>query len=143
MKRTCSAILLAAALPFSASAQVYFPEIITVSVNAVSSNSFEVLEKPLVGPAQVWCAAGIYAKRKLGHSRGDVAIVEAYGPAQTAQGARGVTFTTQDVPGAFKDISATYRNVGKTMSVGLATSLCETNPEIRIRIRTDGGIYRN
>ena len=46
MKRTCSAILLAAALPVSASAQVYFPEIITVSVNAVSSNSFEVWKSP-------------------------------------------------------------------------------------------------
>lgn len=142
MKRLWLALGLAAFLPTGASAQIHFPEVITVPVNALSTGSFEVLEKPLVGPAQMWCAAGVFAEKQLGLRKGSLTILDAYGPAKTQQGGRGVVFTTQPVAGAFKDLSAGYRKAGKEMSIGLATALCQSDPDIRIRVRTDTGIYR-
>jgi len=125
----------------SAAAQSFARDVIVVPVNGTGGNTFEVVERPLIGPTQFWCAAGIYAKRKLGVQRGNIYIANAYGPAKTAKGGRGVTFSTDEVPGAFTNFTLNYRQQGLTKSVGAALAFCETQDGIRVRIRTDTGRY--
>ena len=140
-KLVLSAALASIVLPGVTSAQSFAEQIINVRVNPTEGGAFEVVEEPFLGPAQMWCAAGIYARHVLKVSRGQLYISEGYGPAKTRRGGRGVSFTTKEVPGAFTSFSANYRRAGLTKSLGTAIALCESDRDLRIRIRTAAGRF--
>lgn len=141
MRRWVLLLMFFACLPLAVSAQGFRRETIKLPVTAIDANSFEVVERPFAGPPQLWCGAGIFAKRVLGRNSGRIYLEEVYGPAKTVAGGRGAIFTLEEVPGAFTSLGTSYRKVGLNKSIGAATSLCGADPELRIRIRTAQGTF--
>lgn len=74
------------------SAQTYRAENL-LYVNPVSATSFEVIQARGEGPRGLFCAAGSYAERQLGVSRGRVYVLIPSGPSKTMPGRKAVTFT--------------------------------------------------
>lgn len=132
------------ALPSLANAQRFgfgigFNELYTIPVNPINATTFETIEANGAGGTQLWCAAGIYARRVLGLQKGRLYIKEARGPSRTVQGRRGVVFTTEEVPNATQTFSEGVRTQGKNLSIGHAHSLCFGTTFRNVRIRLPNG----
>ncbi|MFL4470213.1 hypothetical protein ACERZ8_10130 [Tateyamaria armeniaca] len=102
-------------------------------VAPIDADSFEVVEADGAGNSQMWCAAGIYARKVLGVQRGDIYVETPRGPSQTMPGRKGVVFTTSPVDGAFSTVSLSTRRAGLTRSVGHANAVCSQFRDLRIR----------
>ena len=133
--------LFAATMAFAVSVPTLLPaqdffilERFVLPVNQIDANSFEVVEADGAGPPQIWCAAGIYARRVLNQPSGDLYLEGARGPSQTQPGRKGIVFTTEPQDGAFSSITLSTRRVGLVKSVGLANSVCYDMPYLQIRI---------
>ena len=118
---------LCATLPFSAQAQTFRAEskLIVVPLNATD---FEVVETRTSGPRGYWCAAADFARSRLGAAQGTrLYIKSARGPSISAQGKRGVVYTT-DASRLAADPNKGYfvslTKVGYNLSVGHAYSFC-------------------
>ena len=120
--------------------QLFFHEVFRLPVNAIDATTFEVVANDGAGGTQMWCAAGIYVTRALGQSRGDITILEGYGPSKTMPGRRAVVFTTNEVVEAFKSYDEGVRKAGKALSIGHATGIC--GRVSRVVIVTNGRLLR-
>lgn len=118
------AVLAVTALPVAAQFVSAFSEP-QLPVNRLSNTTFEVIEKYGAGPRQIWCAAADYAIKTLGDDRGRIYVVTPRGPAQTAAGAKGVAFSTQD-PGlaASTGYSVTTDIAGANLLIIHAKQFC-------------------
>lgn len=105
----------------------------TIPVNQIDATTFEVIEADSAGGTQVWCAAGIYARNVLGLRGGNLYIQTGRGDAVTAPGRKGITFTSEPVPGAFSAVSQGVRRAGQVFSMTHAYSLCRNLPFLRVR----------
>ncbi|WP_299625070.1 hypothetical protein [uncultured Tateyamaria sp.] len=114
-------------------------ERVTLPVNTIDANSFEVIEDDGAAGTQIWCAAGLYTRKALGQRGGDLYIEVARGPAQTAPGRKGVVFTTEPVAGAFNSVSQGVKRAGQTFSMSHAYALCRSNRAQSVRVRTEDG----
>lgn len=114
-------------------------ELYTIPVNPINATTFETIEANGAGGTQLWCAAGIYARRVLGMQKGRLYIKEARGASRTVQGRRGVVFTTQEVPNATQTYSEGVRTQGKTLSIGHAHGLCFGTTFRTVNIRLPDG----
>lgn len=102
-------------------------------VNALPGEAtFEVIGRPGSGAADYFCAASHYAQAVLGvpvASR--VSVQRAYGPSQTARGARGVSFIVDKGsgrrPGQNSNYSLSVDEPGFNLSIGMARSFCDDN----------------
>mmetsp|Transcript_22601 Transcript_22601/g.36921 ORF Transcript_22601/g.36921 Transcript_22601/m.36921 type:complete len:146 (+) Transcript_22601:1211-1648(+) len=133
------------ALPTLAHAQErnFVRERVTLPVNTIDANSFEVIENDGAAGTQIWCAAGLFTRQALGQRGGDLYIEVARGPAQTAPGRKGVVFTTEPVAGAFNSVSQGVKRAGQTFSMAHAYALCRSGRAQSVRVRTaDGQLIR-
>ena len=117
--------------------QIFQDDTFTLPAAALGPNTFEIIEADGAGGSQIWCAAGIYARRVLGQRGGDITIVRARGPSEAFPDRVGVVFTTANVRDASTGFSASTRRVGLRFSMQHAFSLCTEMP--RLRLRLDGG----
>jgi hypothetical protein len=99
------------------------------SVAPVSGAVFEVVGEPGSGAQQYWCAAGEYARDRLGaRSNARVYIVRGRGPAQSEPGATAVRFTID--PGAAgvtpisPRLSLSVDAIGDNLPVASAVTYC-------------------
>lgn len=111
----------------------------TIPVLPIDETTFETIEADGAGGTQLWCAAGIYARRVLGLTNADLYIKQARGPSVTVEGRNGVVFTTQEVPNASKSYSESVKDAGKTFSAGHAYALCRGSDFRVVRIRLPNG----
>ena len=140
MRQRVLLILVILCLAQAATAQLFFRERYRLPVNPIDAVTFEVVDNDGAGGTQMWCAAGIYVTRVLGQSRGQITILEGYGPSQTLPGRRGVIFTTGEVSEAFKSYDEGVRKAGKALSIGHATAICgRVSPVV---IVTNGRLLR-
>lgn len=131
-----SRLAVAAALTFTTLAPAYAQSIrqsYTLPVVAIDANTFEVVEAGGAGSSQIWCAAGIFTKRVLGQSGGDIYIKVPRGPSQSMPGRKSVIFTTLPVDGAFTSYSRGVRQAGETHSMTHANAICRQSGSVRIR----------
>lgn len=131
-----SRLALAAALTITTLAPAYAQSIrgrYTLPVVAIDANTFEVVEAGGAGSSQIWCAAGIFTKRVLGQSGGDIYIKVPRGPSQSMPGRKSVIFTTAPVDGAFTSNSRSVRQAGETHSMTHANAICRESGNVRIR----------
>ncbi|MFD1509096.1 hypothetical protein [Lacimonas salitolerans] len=100
-------------------------------VNALSGGTtFEVIGRAGSGPADYFCAASHYAQAVVGAPvAARVSVQRAYGPSQTAPGARAVSFTVDDGsgrrPGQNRNYSLSVDEPGFNLSIGMARSFCD------------------
>jgi len=129
-----AAMAIATTLPTLAPAQDFERrQRYTLPAAQVDGNSFEIIEADGAGNSQMWCAAGLYARKVLGERGGTLTIEAARGPAQTVPGRRGVVFTTAQVPDAFGGVSLSVRQPGLTFSMTHAYALCSQFPNLKLR----------
>ena len=95
-----------------------------LEVNAIDSTRFEIIEARGAGPADFWCAAGRYAYRTLGKTRGRVYIDTGRGPAVTAPGRKGVIFTIADPETPVQSYSLSITKPGFGLLIGAAIQYC-------------------
>ena len=117
-------LVVVAASPALAVASGFFYSDPRLDVNPISATSFEVIEARGAGARDIWCAAAQYAVTDLGLDRGRLWIEQPRGPARTAQGAKGVTFTTQEMPATSTSYSVTVRTAGANLPVIHALQFC-------------------
>ncbi|WP_299043540.1 hypothetical protein [uncultured Tateyamaria sp.] len=108
-----------------------------IPIFALDANTFEVIENDGAGGSDLWCAAGIYVRTRLGQRGGDITILSPLGPAQSVPGRRGVVFSTADTGEAISSFSEGVRRAGKRFSMTHAYALCRGVPNLRVRIRDD------
>ncbi|WP_390912791.1 hypothetical protein [Pseudosulfitobacter sp. SM2401] len=95
-----------------------------LDVNPVSATQFEVIEGRGEGARGMWCAAALHSVNQLGVQRGRIYVAQARGLAVTAQGRKGVVFSTQAVGDAGPSPSVTVRQVGANLPVQHALQFC-------------------
>ncbi|WP_299281099.1 hypothetical protein [uncultured Tateyamaria sp.] len=107
----------------------------TLPAAAIDSNSFEIVEADGAGNAQLWCGAGIYARRVLGERGGDITIEMARGPSQTRPGRKAVRFTTDPAAAAAgsSSLSLNVRREGVVFTMTHAYALCRQFPHLKLR----------
>lgn len=128
---TCAALI----APTAQASGSFFPDL-NLSVNAVGSGQFEVIERRGAGPRDVWCAAAKYAQQTLGQQRGRIYIAIPRGPARTEAGRNGVTFTLSAPASAVSTgVQITTRVSGASLPVNHAIQFC------RDRKREPGDIF--
>lgn len=95
---------------------------------------FEVLSRGGDGPRQVWCAAAEYAQRVQGARNNQrLFILRGYGPAESARGYRGVSFTLAPPqalaagprPGSNGNYSVSMNTPGFNLSTAHAWQFCK------------------
>lgn len=96
-------------------------------VNAVSSDTFEVIGQPGSGAADYWCGAGDYARHKLNTAATQrIYISRAVGESQTEPGRTAVQFSL--TPPADADTSPGYslsvKAVGDNLTSAAAIQYC-------------------
>ena len=114
----------------------------TLPVAQLSDTTFEIVEADGAGSQQIWCGAGIYARRVLGLRGGDLYIASPRGPATSQPGRQGVVFSIVPVPNAFDSATTTVRRAGKTLSMTHAFALCSEMPYLRLRTQSGQLIRR-
>ena len=123
-------------VPSASVAQFERRERFNIPVLRVTETTFEVIEADFAGPSQIWCAAGIFASKRLGLNRGSLWVATPRGPSVTTPGRKGVVFSTVPVPGEFSSVTRSTRRVGLTFSIGHALAICnEQRNLVRIRDR--------
>ncbi|WP_299294908.1 hypothetical protein [uncultured Tateyamaria sp.] len=129
-----------AAMAFAATAPTLAPaqdferrQRYTLPAAQIGPQSFEIVEADGAGNSQMWCAAGLYARKVLGARGGTLAIETPRGPAQSTPGRRGVVFTTAPVQGAFGGVSLSVRQAGLTFSMTHAYAQCSQFPNLKLR----------
>ena len=129
-------LCLAIVLPTLAPAQdLIRRERFQIPIFGIDANSFEVIENDGAGGSDLWCAAGIYVRTRLGQRGGDITVLTGRGPSQAVPGRIGVIFTTSPVEGSFSSYSQGVRDAGKRFSMTHAYALCRGVPNLRISIR--------
>lgn len=137
------ALALVITLPTLAHAQDFLRrERFTIPVNQIDGATFEVIEADGAGGTQLWCAAGIYARKVLGLRGGDLYIAVGRSDAQTMPGRKGVTFSTQVVPEAFSSVSQGVGRTGKVFSMAHAYALCRNFPFLRVQTASNQLVRR-
>jgi len=108
-------------------AQALFYGQLTMPVNAVSGTKFEVIQTDGIGPLEIWCAAGYYASKRLGKTRGRVFIDRPLGAALTAPGRKGVVFTINAPAQAESSgrTSLTIEDPGASLLINHALQFCK------------------
>jgi len=125
---TLKTILFAAALSLPTVAQANFLDFIPdpqLRVNAVDSDSFEVVQRRGAGAPDMWCAAARYANDTLGVRKGRIWVETPRGPARSAAGYKGVIFTTAPQENGFTALSAGVSKAGQSYLVGHARQFCD------------------
>ena len=110
-----------------------FRENFTLPVAQIDTNSFEVVEADGAGNSQMWCAAGLYARKGLGLRQGDLTITTPRGPSQSIPGRKGVVFSTVPVKGAFPSVWPGLRKAGRSYRIAHAFALCSELDHIAVR----------
>lgn len=119
------ALALIALLPVPALATGSLFPTLNLPVNRVSAAQFEVIEMRGAGPRDIWCAAARYATGTLGQQRGRIYIDRPRANALTAQGRKGVVFTTQAPANAAPTgVSVTTARAGASLPVAHAMQFC-------------------
>lgn len=122
-----AAALLALCLPALAAAQPYRAENLLI-VNPVDATAFEVIEARGEGARGIWCAAASYAEERLGQRDGArLHVLVPLGPASTAPGRKGVTFTTDPTRLPLPPVrgySVSVREQGYTLPTFHARQFC-------------------
>lgn len=95
-----------------------------LEVNQISATEFEVLEGLSEGARTYWCAAAFHANFTLGRDDGRLYLSRGFGPARTAQGTRGVSFSLVETPEVRQSIALTLREEGTTLLIGHALQFC-------------------
>ena len=117
-------VVAAGLLATSGSARSLFPTL-NLSVNPVSATSFEVIEARGAGAMDMWCAAASYAEDTLGVRGNKRLYVESpRGPSVTAQGRKGVVFTTNGAGGGQQAVSVSVRRAGDSLPIHHARQFC-------------------
>ena len=93
-------------------------------VNQVSATEFEVLEGPNKGARTYWCRAAFHAQFLLGRKSGRLYISRPFGPAQTASGKRGVSFSLTETSTVSNSVSPSIRQEGTTLLINHALQFC-------------------
>lgn len=114
-------------------------QLVIVSIRPIDANTFEAFESVGVGGSQMWCAAGMFTRDYLGQRGGDIYVLRARGPSETVPGRKSVIFTTVPVDNPVTSYSETVRVEGKRFSMGHASALCRSQPELYIRVRVISG----
>ncbi|WP_299648235.1 hypothetical protein [uncultured Tateyamaria sp.] len=129
-------LALAVTLPTLAAAQQEIRrDRFQIPIFGIDANTFEVIENDGAGGSDLWCAAGIYVRTRLGQRGGDITVLTPRGPSQSVPGRRSVIFTTAPVEGAISSYSQGIRQAGKRFSMAHAYALCRGVPNLRISIR--------
>jgi hypothetical protein len=100
---------------------LFVPEL---KVNQISATEFEVLEGQSQGARTYWCAAAYHAQYDLGLTSGRIYLSRPFGPARTASGTRGVSFSTTETADAKDLVSLSIRQPGATLLIGHAIQFC-------------------
>ena len=95
-----------------------------LQVNPVSATEFEVLQGPNEGAKTYWCAAAFHAHFTLGRSEGRLYLSRAFGPARTASGTRGVSFSLAETATTTNAVSLSIRQEGATLLINHALQFC-------------------
>jgi hypothetical protein len=95
-----------------------------LTVNPISATEFEVIEARGAGAQDIWCAAAYYAEYTLGRDRGRLYVSVPRGPAQTAPGRTGVTFTLREIAEPRTGVSVTVRREGENLPIFHALQFC-------------------
>ncbi|MDW4497011.1 hypothetical protein R5H30_03385 [Sulfitobacter sp. D35] len=124
-----AALAVAASLSFACAgqAQQAYRSINYHYVVPLNANSMEVVERADSGVRDVWCAAADYVRRVLGDPRrARLYLIAPSGPARTAQGRRGTSFTisAEAAGNPSPSYSASLRTVGTNLSVAAAWNYC-------------------
>jgi hypothetical protein len=98
-----------------------------LTINTINATDYEVIETQSMGAADFWCAAASYNELRQGRSD----LIQLYvrtprGPAKTAQGRKGVVFTT-DPSGLSKlapSLTLTVNQAGASLKSRKARSFC-------------------
>ncbi|WP_299368360.1 hypothetical protein [uncultured Tateyamaria sp.] len=114
----------------------------TLPAVQIDGNSFEIIEADGAGNTQMWCAAGLYARKVLGQRGGDISVERPRGASQSTPGRRGVVFTTAPGSDAFSGVSLSVRRAGLTFSMAHAYALCSQTPNLRLRTGNDTLVRR-
>jgi hypothetical protein len=100
---------------------LFVPEL---KVNQISPTEFEVLEGRSEGARTYWCAAAFHAQYELGLTSGRLYLSRPFGPARTAGGTRGVSFSTTETEEPKTLVSLTIEQPGATLLIGHAIQFC-------------------
>ncbi|NNE54339.1 MAG: hypothetical protein HKN30_18290 [Sulfitobacter sp.] len=95
-----------------------------LQVNPISATEIEVLQGPSEGARTYWCAAAFYTHFTLGRSEGRLYLSRALGPARTASGTRGVSFSLTETPTTINAVSLSIRHEGATLLINHALQFC-------------------
>lgn len=120
-------------VPTLAASQSFERESYTLPVTQIDADSFEVTEADGAGGSQMWCAAGLYARKALGLWKADLSIEVPRGPSPTMPGRQGVVFTVAPAVDTTSSLFAGTRQAGQTFSVGHANAICSQYYAFRIR----------
>ncbi len=134
MRRVVLAVLLAS-VPSSLFAFETFREIYRIPVIAISATTFEVIENDGAGGSQLWCAAGTFARERLGVGPGERLYVQR-GRAQSerAAGRKSVVFTTEAQANEFSSLDLGVRRAGKAVSITQARASCDGDSRVIVQI---------
>lgn len=125
MKKTCIAAVLASLMSVTAAQAGFFKS--KLDVNPISRTNFEVVETQSAGPNQYWCAASYYASRTLGKNSGRIYLSTPHGPAVTAPGYSGASFSTEPISGVNGRATNSITEVGANLTVAHALQFCRDN----------------
>lgn len=114
---------------------------IVLPVVAIDGSSFEVIEGSGAGPADLWCSAGIYARKVLGRDTGQLWVQNPIGPATTVPGRKAIAFSVDPVAPESTTYTFSLKTVGVTKSIAAANGACD-NFEILVEIEANGRRYR-
>jgi len=97
-------------------------------VHPIGEGRFEVIARGSSAAQGYFCAAGDYARRRLGAMPADrVVVVEPLGPAINNPGGKSAKFTVGAQGTGSSSISPSVRRVGQSMSIGHARALCRNS----------------
>ncbi len=127
LKKLVSVSALAVAFAVPATAQSVSRMNTEAGLMAIgTAQEFEVLTQAGAGKVEYYCAAGDFAKRRLGASNTDrVVVTRDVGPSQTTANRQAVGFTLASRDAVDTSSSVTLSTkVGQARSVGHSKSLC-------------------
>jgi hypothetical protein len=98
-----------------------------LTINTINATDFEVIETQSMGAADFWCAAASYNEARQGRSDLIALYVRSpRGPAKTAQGYKGVVFTTDPagLPPPIASLTLSVDQPGATLKSRKGRSFC-------------------
>ncbi len=117
----CAGVVFGSAAMANVKASLFVPEL---QVNPISATEFEVIEGQSLGARTYWCAAAFHAQFDLGRTDGRLYLSRGFGPARTASGVRGVSFSLTETETTKDLVSLSIREEGATLLIGHAIQFC-------------------